>query len=242
MDLRPGFRWSAMHLAGLRALYAAEVAYADDLVGRMMERLRQSGRLERTIVVIAADHGENLGEHPPLDHQLGLWDTLVRVPLLVLLPDGRGRGVVDDRLVSLADLADSIVAWAADRPAPLDGPATRDAVTFAYDLPQPILERLRDRMAIDPSPWAQSLAGIRTDQAKWVLGSAGYRYVTKLEDGNEMGNWFSEDVVAGAEPPFPELRDRLLAAQAEAPKRASPPAQALSPEAEARLRSLGYVK
>ncbi|HEX5043915.1 MAG TPA: sulfatase [Candidatus Polarisedimenticolaceae bacterium] len=241
MDLRPGFRWSAMHLAGLRALYAAEVSYVDDLLGRIVERLRQSGRLERTILVIAADHGENLGEHPPLDHQLGLWDTLVRVPLLVHLPDGRGGGVVDDRLVSLADLAPSIEAWAAGQPAPLDGPPGRDAVTFTFDLPSPILERIRDRLALDPAPWAQALSGIRTAEAKWVLGTGGYQYVTKLRDGNEGSNWFSEDVLPGVEPPFRELRDRLTAIQA-TPARARQPIPALSPEAEARLRSLGYVK
>lgn len=242
MDLRPGFRWSAMHLARLRALYAAEVAYVDDILGRVVERLRQSGRLEHTVLVIAADHGENLGEHPPLDHQLGLWDTLIHVPLLVRLPDGRGGGEVDDRLVSLADLAPSIEAWAAGRPAPLDGPPARDAVTFAYDLPSPILERIQDRLAIDPAPWAQALSGIRTAEAKWVLGSAGYRYVTTLRAGSEDGNWFAEDVLAGAEPPHAALRDRLLASDAAQPKRAAPPAQALSPEAETRLRSLGYVK
>jgi arylsulfatase A-like enzyme len=235
MDLRPGFRWSARHLAGLRALYAAEITYVDDLLGRIVERLRQAGRLDRTVLVVAADHGENLGEHPPLDHQLGLWDTLVRVPLLVHLPEGRGRGVVDDRMVSLADLADSIEAWAAGRPAALDGSPTRDAVTFVYDLPSPILERIRARLALDPAPWAQALSGIRTAEAKWVVGTTGNAYASAPQDGKEV-------VLSGAEPSIAALRDRLLAIQAAQPKRTSPPAPAMSPEAEARLRSLGYVK
>jgi hypothetical protein len=230
MDLRPGFRWSALHLAGLRALYAAEVAYADNLVGRMVERLEKAGRLEHTLVVIAADHGENLGEHPPLDHQLGLWDTLVRVPLIVRLPDGRDRGAVDGRMVSLADLPDSIEAWAAGRPAPLDGPASRDAVAFSYDLPEPILDRIHDRLRIDPAPWAQALSGMRTAEAKWVEGTGG----TQL-DGDRP-------VAGDVAPATRALRERLLAARASLPARPTAPPSPLPPEAEARLRSLGYVK
>jgi arylsulfatase A-like enzyme len=225
MDLDPGFHWSATHLAGLRVLYAAEVAYLDDLFARMLHRLRQSGRLESTVVVIVSDHGENLGEHAPLDHQLGLWDTLVHVPLIVHLPDGRGHGEVDTRLVSLADLPDAIEAWAGGRASALDGPPARDAVYFDYDLPQPILERIRDRLGIDPTAWARSLSGIRTATAKWVAGSAG----PPLEGGE-----LSPETVA--------LRERLASVEASRPERPAPPTTALSPEAEARLRSLGYVK
>ena len=71
---------------GLRRLYAAEVAYDDDLVGRVVASLEASGRLDRTIVVVVSDHGENVGEHLALDHQLGLWDSLVRVPLVIRYP------------------------------------------------------------------------------------------------------------------------------------------------------------
>ena len=227
MDLRPGFGWTPLHLAGLRALYAAEVTYLDDLVGRVLQRLRQSGRLQRTAVVIVSDHGENLGEHAPLDHQLGLWDTLVRVPLLVHLPGGEARGTVDDRMVSLSDLADAIEAWGDGRASALDGPPTRDAVTFDYDLPQPILERIQDRLHIDPGPWSQALWGIRTTDAKWVAGSAGLQLA-------------NDGLAAPAE--AAPLRQRLATLRAELPARPAPTPASLSPETEERLRSLGYVK
>jgi len=137
-------------------------------------------------------------------------------------------------MVSLADLAEAITVWSSGRPSSLDGPPARDAVYFDYDLPQPILDRIRDRLSIDPAPWAQALMGIRTASGKWVQGSGGYRFASDLHDGRE-----SETSIPEASAP---LRDRLLSWQASLPARPRPPPTPLSTEAAERLRSLGYVK
>lgn len=223
-DLRPGFRWDAEELAALRTLYAAEVSYVDGLLGRVLGRLREAGRLDSTVVAVVSDHGENLGEHPPLDHQLGLWESLIHVPLLVHVP-GAPAGE-DDRLVSLADLAPAIEAWAAGVPGPLDGPPAREAVVLAYDLPRPILDRIRERLRLDPAPWARSLVGIRARTGKWVEGSDG---TTAAGEG---------DLAAD-----PALREQLAAWRAALPRRSpSRPAAEPAPDTLERLRGLGYVK
>ncbi|NOZ71994.1 MAG: sulfatase, partial [Chloroflexi bacterium] len=69
--------------AGLRALYDAEIQYVDDQVARLLEFLQKVGALEDTIVIITADHGENIGDHGLMDHQYCVYDTLAHVPLIV---------------------------------------------------------------------------------------------------------------------------------------------------------------
>src|SRR5262249_19850606 len=68
--------------AGGRA-YEGEVAFADAQVGRLLDWLKTSGRLDSTIVAIAGDHGEGLGEHGEQSHGMLLYDSTLRVPLVV---------------------------------------------------------------------------------------------------------------------------------------------------------------
>src|SRR4051812_14250313 len=92
--------------------YDAEVAYADAMVGRLLDELRAAGQLERTLVIVAADHGESLGEHGERTHGVFVYDATMRVPWII---SGSGfgirgsRGAVDDRLVRLIDLAPTVL-------------------------------------------------------------------------------------------------------------------------------------
>ncbi|MCP4869435.1 MAG: sulfatase-like hydrolase/transferase [Proteobacteria bacterium] len=76
----------------IAALYDAEVADADAVLGRLLDALP-----ERTILVVSADHGEELLERDGIGHASTTLDSvphpeLVRIPMLVRLPDGRGAG------------------------------------------------------------------------------------------------------------------------------------------------------
>ena len=48
--------------------YLAEIAFADAQIGRLLEALERRKLLDRTIVVVTADHGESLGDHGERDH------------------------------------------------------------------------------------------------------------------------------------------------------------------------------
>ena len=60
--------------------YDAEVAYTDAMIGRLLDQLRAAGQLERTLVVVTADHGESLGEHGERTHGVFTYDVTMRVP------------------------------------------------------------------------------------------------------------------------------------------------------------------
>lgn len=77
---------SADELSLLRGLYHAEVSFADARLGRLLQALAQAGELDRTLVVVVGDHGENIGDHGLMEHQFCLYDSLLRVPLVMRLP------------------------------------------------------------------------------------------------------------------------------------------------------------
>ncbi len=101
--------------------YDAEIAYADDGLGRLLAALEARGELDRTLVVAVADHGESLGEHGESTHGLFLHDATTRVPLLMrhpALPAGaRVGGVVSQ--VDLFPTAAELLG--VEAPAGLDG-------------------------------------------------------------------------------------------------------------------------
>jgi arylsulfatase A-like enzyme len=71
-------------------LYAGEVAHVDAQIGVLVEGLRARGLDGSTIVVLAGSHGEGLGDHQETGHGFYLYDTTLRVPLIVV-PAGAGQ-------------------------------------------------------------------------------------------------------------------------------------------------------
>lgn len=67
-------------------LYDDEIAYFDDQFGEFLTALRSSGVLDRSILVVTADHGEEFLEHGHIKHCRGVWNTLTHVPLILRLP------------------------------------------------------------------------------------------------------------------------------------------------------------
>ncbi len=91
-------------LAACRRLYDAEVAYTDHEIGRLLSALDERGRLDDTVIVFVADHGENFGEGGLFfEHGDNVHDAGLRVPLIFSGP-GIEAGKRDAGAVSLVDL------------------------------------------------------------------------------------------------------------------------------------------
>jgi len=72
--------------------YLGEIAYTDQVVGRLVTWLQESGAWDRTVLVLVGDHGESLGEHGEATHTFFVYDATQHVPLIVRTPWGdRGR-------------------------------------------------------------------------------------------------------------------------------------------------------
>jgi arylsulfatase A-like enzyme len=110
-------------LGGNTDLYYGEVAYTDRQVGRLLDFLDSRGLAENTIVVVVADHGENLGEHGILYRHAGLFETTTHVPLLIRWPAAAGerQGHRIEGLVQTIDLFPTLLAGAGFKPPLSDG-------------------------------------------------------------------------------------------------------------------------
>lgn len=89
--------------------YDTEVAFADLYVGRLLDWMRETGRLENTIVVLMADHGEAFGDHGMVQHGNRPYDDQIHVPLMIWAP-----GVAPSRVatpVSTIDIAPTVLAY-----------------------------------------------------------------------------------------------------------------------------------
>jgi arylsulfatase A-like enzyme len=86
------------------------IADLDEQIGILVDRLRVNGVLDRTWLIITADHGESFGEHSGIfSHGTSLYQTELHVPLLVVPPGGTAKKQVINEAVSLRYLASTIV-------------------------------------------------------------------------------------------------------------------------------------
>ncbi|MGH7541139.1 MAG: sulfatase family protein, partial [Gemmatimonadota bacterium] len=102
-----------------REAYEATIAYVDAQIGRLVDELEARGRLDRTVLVVTSDHGEEFGEHGVYDHGNSLYLESLHVPLVIRyparLPAGRRvAGPIPLRRLA-ATLADLAGFDAADR-------------------------------------------------------------------------------------------------------------------------------
>jgi len=89
--------------------YAGEIAYVDHAIGELLAELKALGQYDSTLIVITSDHGEMLGEHGEETHGYFVYQSAVRVPLVVK-PAGGGGSRRIARLAGLVDVAPTVLA------------------------------------------------------------------------------------------------------------------------------------
>jgi arylsulfatase A-like enzyme len=90
-------------------LYDGNLAYADREVGALRACLEREGLWERTLLIVAADHGEQLYEDGYIGHSAQVREESARIPLIIHFPVGLGpRGVRVKELVDSTDLAPTV--------------------------------------------------------------------------------------------------------------------------------------
>ncbi len=220
--------------------YAGEIAYADECLGTLLERLRTLGVDQRTLVVFTADHGEGLGEHHEDTHSTLAYNTTLHVPLVMRIPGGPARRLVGQR-VGTVDIVPTVLELLGVRsPERLHG---RSLV--------PLLEQRRRRLLDEPEPepppyYAETLSPRLANG--WgelrVLFRGRYKYIhgprpelfNLAADHGELDNLVAKEPQLAA-----EMRLEL---QAFLNLRADPRGDAragIDEEAIARLEALGYL-
>lgn len=89
--------------------YDAEIACADAIVGRFINGLKAAGLYDPALIIILSDHGEGLGDHGEKEHGIFLYREVIRVPLIVKLPQQQRRGETISRPVALTDVFPTVM-------------------------------------------------------------------------------------------------------------------------------------
>ena len=118
---------SERDMARIWALYAGELAWTDQQIGRIVARLDELGLARETLVVVTADHGDEFFEHGYLGHRNNLFEESVRIPLVLRLPGVLPAGERVGELASNTDLFDTTLELARVRPA---GESSRSLVAL----------------------------------------------------------------------------------------------------------------
>lgn len=90
-----------------RDYYDGEVTFTDDYIGKLLDFVAQKPWGKRTAIIVSADHGEAFGEHHQVVHGFELWENLVRVPLMFVVPGADHARI--EHPVSAIDLAPTIL-------------------------------------------------------------------------------------------------------------------------------------
>lgn len=89
--------------------YHAEILFIDHEIGRLLSVLEGLGLKRRTLVVLTADHGESLKQHGELNHSYFVYDSTIRVPLILWGPSVLRPGSVVESLVRTVDIAPTVL-------------------------------------------------------------------------------------------------------------------------------------
>jgi len=152
--LQSHLRWDAM-LEG----YVRTIEEADRKVGILVDHLARAGELDRTLIVVTADHGQSFGESGNVFHGCGATDSILRVPMVVRAPNGMSLPRRVERWMSLCEVDSWFKAAAANVPAyDDDGHAP---FPYSVTAPDSTIVYSEGGPASDPN---KSLRNIRRDQ------------------------------------------------------------------------------
>lgn len=105
----------AQDVAKMHAAYDGSIAYLDDVVGGLLERLKRQPWYDNSLIMVTADHGEFFGEHGLLDHGNSVGHELTSIPMIVKFPGQSARREVQSP-VSQVDVFSTIAAAAGVAP------------------------------------------------------------------------------------------------------------------------------
>lgn len=237
--------------ADLDLVYDACVAWADDNLGAIIDLLHDRHLLSQTLLIVLADHGEEIFDHGRLLHGQSVHAELTRVPLLFRLPGAAAAGTRVAMPVTLVDLVPTVLdllgAEAELRDPALRGRSLRPLMSGAEaEDGEPRVTSVRIErefgFAGPPENGKLNIAVVEGPwKGIWNLEVGGFELYRTDDDPGEARD------LATAEP---ERAARLQAAarawfnEKPAPPEAEPvdPSKSFTPEELERLRALGYVE
>ncbi|HEX4495368.1 MAG TPA: sulfatase [Thermoanaerobaculia bacterium] len=193
-------------MARARDLYDGEIRQADEGLRALVSTLARQGLMKNTVLVVAADHGEELGEHGRMSHGQTVYQEVLRVPLVIRAP---GLIAAGQRLgrASLLDVVPTLLDLLGVRRPEND--KSLDGVSLAGLLTQGLAPATDDRPFLSHLDFVDG-TGLALTQGRWklVLGKNPYRkeLFDLRTDPAETHNLLGEP---GSAEPFQRLSEEL---------------------------------
>ena len=234
-DLHTPYNLPASYRARFGTGYDAELRYVDEQVGTFLDFLRQRNLFDTSLLVLLADHGEGLEEHGEDVHGYFVYQSTIRVPLIVHWPAGSaGFPAKVDEPVRLLDVAPTILE-VAGIPAPPEFQGRSLMELLSPDgskAPRDIYsETLYPHMHFGCS----ALQALRSGRYKYIDAPKPELYDLTADPGEIRNIYSQRTAVALAQ------KEKLAALRARLRRQNPLPQRMLDPGTLARLRSLGYV-
>ncbi|MCJ7487896.1 MAG: sulfatase-like hydrolase/transferase, partial [Candidatus Aminicenantes bacterium] len=213
--------------------YDGEIAFMDEAVGTVVGKLREKNLLERTLVVLAGDHGEAFGEKVETGHGVFLYEETLKVPLILHASGRLAEGKVVSSRVRLTDIVPTVLDMVGlPVPAEVEGQSLLPLASGKKEKGrETYIETFYPR---ENYGWSE-LVGLISGDWKYIRAPKSELYNLRTdpaETRNEAGS--SGETVAGLDRKLEDLvrKSGGLAAG---------PSRPLKAEEQERLRSLGYV-
>jgi arylsulfatase A-like enzyme/Tfp pilus assembly protein PilF len=213
----------------MREPYDGEIAYADELVGRLLDRVKARGWLDRAIVAIVSDHGEGLGDHGETEHGILLYREALHVPWILRLPGGAGAGRHVAGTLGLVDVAATLLDLAGLDAGRLDGQTVRPALAARTRVDRGVYsETLYPRLHLG---WSD-LASVTEQKFRYIRAPVSELYDLSNDPGERRNVAASRAGTASA----------LAAWIAQTTEGAKPAEPDQAPaDVRERLKALGYI-
>ncbi len=217
----------AEYVARYASPYDGEVAAADDVVGNLLDTLRDLDLYDRALIVFLSDHGEDLGDHGEGEHGVFLYRSTLQVPLIIKLPAGERAGETISYPVGLIDIYPTLVsALGLPSSEQLDG-----TPLLAQNRPEP-----RDNPIYAETFFPRLHFGW-SDLAALVVGRHHFIDAPRPELYDLLQDPDEKDNLLGTEP---MLETEMQAAMSEYDRQLEEP-NATDAETRRKLEALGYV-
>lgn len=216
--------------------YAAEIAFVDSQIARVIGFLEQNGLLDKTVIAVIGDHGEGLDQHDEATHGFFIYESTLRVPFIIRAPFEKLRGRRVAEPVRSVDLMPTVLdLLGVPTPKPMAGTSLVSLMTGT-------------KRTLDLEGYAEALYPLHhygwSELRAWRVGR--YKAIDAprpelydiQQDPEELKNLYDERR---------SLADGMIARLRQTEKDAAgaggaaKPAPEVDPEARARLAALGYV-
>ncbi|MBN2372689.1 sulfatase-like hydrolase/transferase [bacterium] len=220
--------------------YDGEIAYTDHFIGRLLEEIKKLSIMENTCIIIVGDHGEGLWEHNEQTHGLFIYDTTLRVPLIISHPKLFKKNKKVLSMVRTIDIMPTILESLCIQP--------KDTYIQGTSL-VPLLKGEKKEISLDLyCESVYSKLNLNWSPLEGIVTADGWKYIhapkpelyNLKKDPHEKKNLLSIDTqkAESLKKMYQDLKEELLV---KSHSKEEAKSVSISAETRERLQSLGYI-